>query len=132
MPSDPTPSRHARLQAWTACQDLTVAVYRATAGWSGAEDQPLADAAREAARTASLTIMLGANGARQHFRPRLEDAVGHLARLESALQLARERGRLSPSEATELEIQRDHAIRLTNGLARSLGRGGAKRRVSAG
>jgi hypothetical protein len=128
-----TPAPHQRLQAWNACHELATAVYRVTLRWQrDADDQVLADFAREAARQAALGLMLGANGPRREFPTHLDEAIGKLTRLSAILELARDVGVLTQDEFTTLEIQRDHTERLTRGLWRSLvRRNGTKRRGRA-
>ena len=117
-----------RLQAFTACHELAMAVHRATREWleHGEDNLDLVQEARIAARAAPILIMEGVEYPPQGFRRCLSAAGGKLARLWSILVLARDEGLLSPERFTDLEIRRDHAQRVTRGLWRSVGKRSSK------
>ena len=129
QPPSHTPSTrpHERLQAWAACHELALAVYRATLSWPHADHDILAEEARRAAVAAAVQIMIGAASGGRDFVRRLDEAGGKLARLSATLLLARDLGIVTPAACGELETLRDHAARLTGGLYRSL----AKRAATA-
>ena len=88
-----------RLDAWGACHELAVLVYRVTAGWPAAEVYGLASQAR---RAAFLAALYSADDPpvpdveRRRFR--IERAVVALDQLRYALLLAHELGYLSVDE----------------------------------
>ena len=114
---------HERLQAWAACHELAIAVHRLTRQWPREERFGLAAQARRAAFSAAANICEGAarRGARE-FRRFLDLSVGSLAELSYILRLASDLGYASRQEATEAEILRDHASRLTWGLHEAIGK----------
>ena len=115
--------KHERLQAWLACHEVTLAVYRASREWPDDERQGLALQSRRAALGAAASIAGGAarRGARD-FRHHLELARAHLAELGYLLRLARELGYLPGERWGEVEALRDHAGCLTGGLYHALGK----------
>lgn len=122
MPRDAI-RRHEKLQAWVACHELTLAVYRSSRGWPPAECFGLTLQCRRSAYSAAASIAAGAArpGVRE-FRRNLDRALGNLAELDYALRLARELEYLPPERWGEVEALRDHASRLAAGLQRALGR----------
>jgi four helix bundle protein len=117
-----------RLQAFTACHELALAVHRVTREWLKQDDDnlDLVQEARISARAAPILIMEGVGQPPGEFRRCLSAAGGKLARLSSILLMAREVGLLSPEVFTDLEIRRDHAQRVTRGLWRAIGKRGSK------
>ena len=114
---------HERLKAWTACHELTFAVYRATMKWRRRDQDPLGDMIREAAMASSVRIAVGAvAGSPREFRACLNQSIGALARLDALLEVARDVDLLPAETYGELEALRDHAARLTDGLHRAIGR----------
>lgn len=113
-----------RLQAFTACHELAMAVHRVTREWlTKKEDNlDLVQEARNAARAAPVLLMEGVEQPPAGFRRCLSAAYGKLARLSYLLVLARDEGLLSPEKFTDLEIRRDHAHRVTRGLWRAVGK----------
>lgn len=112
-----------RLQAFTACHELALAVHRATREWLEQDEDnlDLVQEARNTARAAPTLIMEGVEQPPGGFRRCLSAATGKLARLSYILVLARDEGLLSPEKLTDLEIRRDHAQRVTRGLWRAVG-----------
>src|SRR3712207_1534901 len=83
--------RHERLKSWAACHDLTLAVYRATRTWPGAETYSLVAQARRAAYSAAANIAEGsAKRGSAEFRRFLNISLGSLAELSYILVLARD------------------------------------------
>ena len=117
-----------RLQAFTACHELAMAVHRVTREWlTRKEDNlDLVQEARNAARAAPTLIMEGVERPPGGFRRSLSAANGKLARLSYILLLARDEGLLSPEKFTDLEIRRDHAQRVTRGLWHAVGKRASK------
>jgi hypothetical protein len=58
--------------------------------------------------------------------------MGSLSELSYALKLATTLGYMHPDQATEIEILRDHASRLTWGLYRAIGRAGKRAKSANG
>jgi four helix bundle protein len=114
---------HERLRAWTACHELTFAVYRATMKWRRRDQDPLGEMIREAAMASGVKIGVGAVAATpREFRTYLDQSGGALARLEALLEVARDVDLLPAETYGELEALRDHAARLTDGLYRAVGK----------
>ncbi len=110
-----------RFQAWAACHQLVLAVYRETAAWPKSEMYGLTAQARRAAFSAALNIAEGSakRGAKE-FRRYLDMSLGSLSELACILVIARDVAVMDGSAFGELEIHRDHASRLTWGLYRAL------------
>jgi four helix bundle protein len=119
--TSPLGKRHERLHAWAACHQLTTAVYQLTARWPSDERYGLVSQARRAAVSAAANITEGASrlGPRE-FRRFLDLSLGSLAELSYLLLLATELGYLTKEQATEIDILRDHANRLTWGLYQAI------------
>ena len=119
--------RHEKLQAWAACHELTLTVYRLTAKWPLVERYGLTAQARRAAYSAGANIAEGAakRGSRE-FRRHLDMALGSLAELAYALELARDLDYTARAEWGEVEALRDRAGRLTWGLYRAVSRRAAR------
>lgn len=115
------PARHEGLEAWAACHDLALAIYRITSKWPTHEQYGLTSQGRRAAYSASANIAEGSakKGSREFCRF-LNISLGSLAELSYVLLLARDPGYIQREEWGELEALRDHAGRLTWGLYRSL------------
>lgn len=121
--TDSSARPYERLKAWVACHDLALVLYRITELWPHHERACLSSELRDAALTAVAEIARGSwvpSG--KEFRGFLNCAIGELARLGALNLLAKELGFLTEEQATELEILRDHASRLTEGLYRALAR----------
>jgi four helix bundle protein len=88
-----------RLDAWGACHELVVQVYRTTAGWPAAELYGLAAQARRATFAAAVHVAIDPpvhGSERRRFR--VERALACLDRLRYALLLAHELGYMSMEE----------------------------------
>jgi four helix bundle protein len=115
--------RHERLKSWSACHDLTLAIYRVSQKWPSREMYGLTSQARKAAYSAAANIAEGsAKRGNAEFRRFLNISLGSLAELSYILLLARDLEYLKREEWGEIEALRDHAGRLTWGLYRSLER----------
>jgi len=103
-----------RFRAWRACDELTVAVYRATASFPRHELYGLTSQARRAAFSAAANIAEGSakRGARE-FRRYLDIAIGSLSELSYALRLSSRLEYLTPAPWHELDPLRTSASRLT-------------------
>ena len=125
MSADQPKSGHSfeRLQAWAACHQLALSVYAASNGWPREERYGLIAQARGAAVSAAANICEGSarRGAKE-FKRFLDISLGSLAELAYYMRLARDLELLSREGFTALEIHRDHASRLTWGLAQAIGR----------
>ena len=114
---------HERLQAWVACHELALMVYRHSGHWPAGEKYGLTAQARRAAYSAAANIAEGAakRGIKE-YRRHLNVSIGSLAEVAYALQLARDLGYMSQDQWGETEALRDHAGRHTWGLYHALGR----------
>jgi four helix bundle protein len=103
-----------RFRAWRACDELTVAVYRATAAFPRHELYGLTSQARRAAFSAAANIAEGSakRGARE-FRRYLDIAIGSLSELAYALRLSSKLEYLTAAESRDLAALREGASRLT-------------------
>jgi len=103
-----------RFRAWQACDQLVVAVYRATTGFPRQELYGLTSQARRAAFSAAANIVEGsAKQGPREFRRYLDIALGSLAELSYTLRLSRQLRLLSDEQARELDQLRVNASRLT-------------------
>ena len=125
MPTETKATGHPyeRLQAWAACHELVIAIYRATQSWPKTEQYGLISQVRRAAFSAAVNICEGSmrRGSKE-FRRFLDISLGSLSELSYTLRLATDLGYVDPAKATELEIARDHAGRVTWGLYRAISR----------
>ena len=83
--------RYQRLNAWRACHELLLAVYRASHSWPATETYGLTSQARRAAFSAAANIAEGC-GKRgpAAFRRFLDISLGSLSELSYTLLVARE------------------------------------------
>jgi len=105
---------HERFQAWAACHELALAVYRSSSRWPKSELYGLTSQARRAATSAAINISEGAakRGPRE-LRRYLDISLGSLGELSYLLRLSRDL-EFGPTESFgELEALRDHASRVT-------------------
>jgi four helix bundle protein len=108
-----------RLKAWQACQQLALSIYEETRFLPEEEDAWFKAHLRGVALNAASAIANGrARGEPEDFRAMLDLAGGFLGEIGCLLQLARDLGILAPDICTRLEIDRDHASKLTWGLYR--------------
>ncbi|HEV8265828.1 MAG TPA: four helix bundle protein [Gemmatimonadales bacterium] len=112
-----------RFHAWRACDDLTVAVYRATASFPRHELYGLTSQARRAAFSAAANIAEGSakRGARE-FRRYLDITIGSLSELSYALRVSLRLDYLTSTQWHELDGLRANASRLTWLLYRAIAR----------
>ena len=103
-----------RFRAWQACDQLVLAVYRATNRFPRHELYGLTSQARRAAFSAAANIAEGsAKQGRREFRRYLDIAMGSLSELSYTLQLSRKLGFLPDEQWRDLDRLRAHASRLT-------------------
>ena len=103
-----------RFRAWRACDELTVAVYRATATFPRHELYGLTSQARRAAFSAAANIAEGsAKRGPREFRRYLDIAIGSLSELAYTLRLSSKLEYLTTEEWRELDALRAGASRLT-------------------
>ncbi len=112
-----------RFDAWKACHQLALAVYRTTRRFPADERYGLTAQLRRAAFSAPANIVeRSALHGRRQFARHLDIAVGSLAEIEYALQLARDLGYLPANEADQLAALQADAGRLTWRLYLSVSR----------
>ena len=103
-----------RLDAWQACHELALAVYRATDDFSKYERYGIVSQTRRAASSILANIAEGcAKRGSREFRRFLDIALGSMSELTYALLFAREIGILSKEKWQELDSIRERAGRLT-------------------
>jgi four helix bundle protein len=68
----------------------------------------------------------------REFRRFLDISMGSLSELSYAIKLATTLGYMHQDQATEIEILRDHASRLTWGLYRAIARAGKRDKSAEG
>jgi four helix bundle protein len=113
--------RYENLQAWCACHELVLAVYRASCTWPKSECYGLTSQCRRASVSAAANIAEGAGKkGYKEFARFLDISLGSLSEMSYLLRLVHELHYVSPAESAKLEILRDHAGRLTWGLLRSI------------
>lgn len=113
--------RYEKLQAWRACHELVLAVYRASRAWPKPERYGLTSQCRRASVSAAANIAEGAGKkGYKEFARFLDMSLGSLSELSYLIRLAHEPNYVSGTDFSELEILRDHAGRLTWGLLRSI------------
>jgi len=110
-----------RLRAWKACDDLTVAVYKATKKFPRDELYGLTSQARRAAFSAGANIAEGSakRGSRE-FRRYLDISIGSLSEVAYALHVAKRLEYLSLEEWQAIDRLRSSASKLTWHLCQSL------------
>lgn len=110
-----------RLQAWQACDNLTIAVYKATERFPRHELYGLTSQARRAAFSSAANIAEGsAKRGPREFRRYLDISVGSLSELAYTLRLAQKLEYLSLEEWQALNKIRIDASRLTWHLYKSV------------
>ncbi len=112
-----------KLDAWKACHQLVLEVYRATRSWPAKERFGLTTQARSSAFSAAANIAEGA-AKRSHpeFRRYLDISLGSLSELSYILRLVRELGFASADSVDHLEVAREKAGKITWGLYASVSR----------
>ncbi len=92
-----------RLDAWHACHEVVLAVYRATKSFPKAERYGLTSQLRRAAVSVTANIAEGsAKRGKREFRRYLDISLGSLAELRCLLRSARDLGYLSDDDWTTL------------------------------
>src|SRR6266700_3190806 len=116
-----------RFHAWRACDDLTVAVYRATQNYPRHELYGLVSQTRRAAFSATANIAEGsAKRGPREFRRYLDITIGSLSELSYALRLAHSLSYLTLDTWKSLDQQRESASRLTWRLYQTISRRSAE------
>jgi four helix bundle protein len=114
-----------RFQAWQACDELVIAVYRATGAFPRNELYGLTSQARRAAFSAAANIAEGsAKRGPAEFRRYLDISLGSLSELSYTLRLSFKLTYLSESDWQELDALRGSASRLTWRLYEAVSRRG--------
>jgi four helix bundle protein len=122
--------RYERLQAWQACHQVVMAVYRLTSEWPTTERFGLVSQLRRAAISAAANLAEGsAKRGPRESRRYIDVTLGSLAEVSYYLKLALDLGYLRRGQWGEVEALRDHAGRLTWGLNRAV-QGGVRRKES--
>jgi four helix bundle protein len=112
-----------RFGAWKACDELAVAIFRASRQWPVEERFGLSAQARRAAFSAAANIVEGAaRRGRREFRYFLNVSVASLSELGYILRLMRRLGITNGRVSDELEALRESAAKLTWLLYRSVSR----------
>jgi len=111
-----------RLHAWKACDNLTIAVYKATEAFPRHELYGLTSQARRAAFSSAANIAEGSakRGSRE-FRRYLDISIGSLSEVAYVLHVAKRLEYLSLEKWRTLDQTRAEASKLTWALCRSLG-----------
>lgn len=123
MPKQPDGPPYERLEAWKACHELAVLVYRATMTWPRDERYGLVSQARRAASSAAANLVEGSarRGTRELARF-TSIALGSLSEIEYLILLARDAGIIGVDEWRLLAGHVARAGQLTGGLHRALRR----------
>jgi len=110
-----------RLHAWKACDDLAVAVYRATEKFPRHELYGLTSQARRASFSSAANIAEGSakRGSRE-FRRYLDISIGSLSEVGYVLHIAKRLEYLTIEEWRTLDSLRSEASKLTWHLYKSL------------
>ena len=110
-----------RLRAWKACDELTVAIYKATKTFPRDELYGLTSQARRAAFSAGANIAEGSakRGSRE-FRRYLDISIGSLSEVAYVLHVAKRLEYVSVDQWQTLDALRTHASKLTWHLCKSL------------
>ena len=112
-----------RFDAWRACHELVLAVYKITTKFPQSELYGLTSQTRRAAMSAPLNIGEGsAKRGPREFRRYLDIALGSLSELSYAIMLARDLDYLSDDEWKSIESLSDDAGKLTWRLYESMTR----------
>ncbi len=110
-----------RLQAWKACDDLAVAVYKATETFPRHELYALTSQLRRAAFSAAANIAEGsAKRGPREFRRFLDISIGSLSEIAYGLHIAKRLGYLTLEKWRAMDRLRSYASKLTWHLYKSL------------
>ena len=119
---------HKKLQAWRKGIDLSVRLYKETAGFPTEERFGLAGQIRRAAVSVPANIAEGAaRGSRKYFINAIQVARGSLSELDTHLEISGQLGFLDQATLRQLLGAVDELERILNGLVQSL-----RRRSSVG
>ncbi|MBL8977014.1 MAG: four helix bundle protein [Gemmatimonadetes bacterium] len=123
MSKQPPGPPYERLEAWKACHELAVLLYRATGSWPREERYGLVSQARRAAYSAAANLVEGSarSGTRELARF-TAIALGSLSEIEYLILLARDLGIIGEEEWRLLAGHVARAGQLTGGLHRALRR----------
>ncbi len=114
-------AKYEKLEAWRACHELVLAVYRVTESFPSDERYGLTSQARRAAFSAAANICEGsARRGRREFRRFLDISLGSLSEITYVLRLARDLNILTEDAWKKLEQVRGRAGFLTWRLYRSI------------
>jgi four helix bundle protein len=107
-------ARYDRFDAWKACHELVVAVYRVTKAWPPEERYGLTDQLRRAAFSAANNIAEGSakRGSRE-LRRYLDIALGSLSEVHYILRLAGEIGIATDEDLKPVQALQEAAGRST-------------------
>ena len=110
-----------RLHAWKACDDLTIAVYKATEKFPRHELYGLTSQVRRAAFSSAANIAEGSakRGSRE-FRRYLDISIGSLSEVAYTLHVSKRLQYVTLEEWRALDRLRSEASRLTWHLCKSL------------
>lgn len=121
----PAAPPHERLEAWKACHELALVVYRSTARWPTTERYGLVAQIRRAAIASAASLVEGtARTGGREMKRFTELARGSLAETEYLLTLALDVGLIKKEEFTLLHEFVQRAGMLVGGLHRALRRRG--------
>jgi len=110
-----------KLDAWQACHDLAVAVYRSTRRWPFGERYGLVAQVRRAAVSAAANLVEGtARRGTREFRRFTDISLGSLSEVDYLLTLAHDVGVIDNEEERLLRELVRRAGQLTGGLHRAL------------
>lgn len=110
-----------RLDAWQACHELALVVYRSSRKWPVSERYGLVTQVRRAAMSAASNLAEGtARRGTRELKRFVEIALGSLAEVEYLLTLAADVGVIQAEEQRLLRGFVDRAGQLTGGLHRAL------------
>jgi four helix bundle protein len=117
-------AKYENLEAWKACHELALAVYRVTESFPSDERYGLTSQARRAAFSAAANICEGsARRGKREFRRFLDISLGSLSELTYVFRLARDLKIITQKGWEELEKVRGRAGFLTWRLYRSIANG---------
>ena len=121
MPRNSSGPLYERLEAWKACHELALLIYRASRTWPASERFGITAQARRAAYSAAANLVEGSarSGPRELARF-VTIALGSLAELEYLVLLARDVGAIDAEEWRLLTGHIARAGQLTGGLHRAL------------
>lgn len=103
-----------KLEAWKACHQLMLAVYRITKTWPESEKYGFVSQIRRAAFSAAVNIVEGScKRGPDEFARFLDTSIGSLGEVEYCIRCTKDLEILSGEDLSELETKRASAGRLT-------------------